>query len=149
MSLHFFRWDQRHLEEITAIEKASFTLPWSRESFMEVISSGVFDSFAAMDAQKSIVGYVVFCEVLEELQVLNIAIHPDHRQKGYGRLMLSHVHKHAYARGRRESFLEVRESNEAAIALYKEFGYQSYTRRPKYYSDTNEDALLMKAILRP
>lgn len=148
-ALRFIRWDQSHLDQICSIEKACFTLPWSGDAFLEVISSEAFDSFAAVNDQNIIVGYVVFCEVLEELQILNIAVHPDHRNKGFGRMMLRHIHEKAFARGCLESYLEVRESNMSAIGLYEELGYRTYARRSKYYSDTNEDALLMKATLKP
>lgn len=144
----FIRFAARHVDEIHAIEKASFTLPWARAAFLEVLASPSFEGTALVDAAGAVLGYAVTCEVAEEFQLLNIAVAPAARGKGAGAKLLAELHRAAAARGRTEAFLEVRAGNAAAIALYARFGYVPYMRRPKYYPDTQEDAILMRATLK-
>lgn len=141
------KWGLSHVPHIVEIEKNSFSMPWSTDSFLDVLESDVFDSYAAFDSARNLVGYVVFSVVADELQILNIAISPLHRGQGYGLELLSFMHVHARSKGCKYSYLEVREKNHAAIALYQKLNYVSYMRRPKYYPDTHEDAILMKADL--
>ena len=79
----------------------------------------------------------------EEAEILDIAVPTRHRRKGYARLLLKNFLDLALERGTREVFLEVRESNAAAIALYREFGFEATGRRPNYYREPTEAALLL------
>jgi ribosomal-protein-alanine acetyltransferase len=79
----------------------------------------------------------------EEAEILDIAVPTRHRRKGYARLLLKSFLNLAQERGTREVFLEVRESNAAAVALYREFGFEATGRRPSYYREPTEAALLL------
>lgn len=79
--------------------------------------------------------------------VNNLAVDAALRRRGVGRLLLRHSIEHGAAEGCRVAFLDVRASNEAALRLYASHGFQVTGRRRKYYSDTGEDALVMRAIL--
>jgi ribosomal-protein-alanine N-acetyltransferase len=80
---------------------------------------------------------------LDELHVATIATHPEFRRQGIGKTLLTHALKSAREEGVVRSFLEVRASNQAAIEMYKSFGFIEDGRRKEYYKDNHEDAILM------
>ena len=80
----------------------------------------------------------------EEAEILDVAVPTRHRRKGYARFLLKNFLALAQKRGTSEIFLEVRESNVAALALYREFGFEATGRRPNYYRDPMEAALLLR-----
>lgn len=90
-------------------------------------------------------GYLVYSEVLDELHIMNLAVHPAVRRKGLARLLMTKVHADAQRRGRVISYLEVRQSNSGAQKLYTDFGYRPLGKRKDYYSDNHEDAIVMCA----
>jgi ribosomal-protein-alanine N-acetyltransferase len=81
--------------------------------------------------------------VLEEMHIINLAVHPEHRRKGIARRLLTEGLAQARALGAELAWLEVRPSNAPARVLYESFGFKEVGRRPRYYDDTNEDALLL------
>ncbi|HIK29566.1 MAG: ribosomal protein S18-alanine N-acetyltransferase [Oscillatoriaceae bacterium SKW80] len=81
--------------------------------------------------------------ILEEAHITLIGIHPDYQGKGLGQTMFHALLKAAVARQMQRATLEVRASNQRAIALYKKFGFREVGRRQRYYQDTDEDALIM------
>jgi ribosomal-protein-alanine N-acetyltransferase len=129
------------------IEHACFPHPWSKESFEEILKSDSFGTLATRLKTGELVGYVIFSEVVDELHILNIAVHPMHRRQGIASIMLRYVHDQARQRKRAFAYLEVRESNISAQHLYTKFGYKPLTKRRDYYEDTHEDAILMAAPL--
>lgn len=137
------------LEEVLAIERASFSMPWSRGAFLyEVEQNQVARCYVIRDEGR-ILGYVCLWEVAAELHVTNIAVHPDARRRGIGRILLGHVLDDARQRALRLVVLEVRPSNVEARSLYESFGFRVVGRRRGYYYDTGEDALVMEATLGP
>ena len=90
-------------------------------------------------------GYCVLSVLFEDAEVLNVAVSKAHRKKGYGALLMEAMLERAIALGATQCFLEVRESNVAAIALYKKYGFSQYGIRKNYYED-GENALTMKKI---
>jgi ribosomal-protein-alanine N-acetyltransferase len=137
----------RDLDEIVAIERASFTLPWSRGAFLyEMEQNRVARCWVLRDGGR-VVGYVCLWEIGDELHVTNIAVHPDCRQRGLGRTMLTSVLQDARGRHLRTIGLEVRPSNREALSLYESFGFKVVGRRKGYYYDTGEDALVMELRL--
>jgi ribosomal-protein-alanine N-acetyltransferase len=90
-----------------------------------------------------LVGYGGFWHVLDEAHISNVAIHPDYRRQGLGRMLLTHLLEEAAAKGATAATLEVRRSNVAAQKLYAGFGFKVIAVRKHYYSDENEDALIM------
>jgi [ribosomal protein S18]-alanine N-acetyltransferase len=81
--------------------------------------------------------------ILDEAHIMVIAVHPDYQRRGLGRLMLAALLMAAVQRGLERATLEVRLSNEGAIGLYHQFGFEDVGVRRRYYADTGEDALIM------
>jgi ribosomal-protein-alanine N-acetyltransferase len=140
---------QADLDEVVAIERASFSMPWSRGAFLyEMEQNQVARCLVMRDAAR-VVAYVCVWEVADELHVTNIAVHPRERRRGFGRQLLGAVLGDAGRRALRIVVLEVRPSNAEAIALYESFGFRVVGRRRGYYYDTGEDALVMETRLGP
>ncbi|MBI5116539.1 ribosomal protein S18-alanine N-acetyltransferase [Candidatus Poribacteria bacterium] len=142
LELTFQKLSMPHLETVLEIERQSFKTPWSKFAFIHEMrfERSVFKVAKVGD---HVVGYGGFWHVLDEAHISNIAVHPDHRRKGIGRRLLSHLLEEAVARGALKATLEVRRSNIAAQKLYESFGFKIVTVRKYYYSDENEDALIM------
>jgi ribosomal-protein-alanine N-acetyltransferase len=133
------------LDAVLAIEKESFTAPWSRRMFESELRGNPFSrSFVARaHGQPALVGYICYWVVFEELHLLNLAVHPDRRRRGLG----AHLVRWALANGEKEGVrlaaLEVRASNDSARRLYERLGFVLTVTRPGYYRDPVEDAWIM------
>jgi ribosomal-protein-alanine N-acetyltransferase len=131
---------------IWAIEKLSFSSPWSRWSFLSELGhrhSHMLVAGPSYPQPWQIWAYLIFWVVYEEMHILNLAVHPAHRRQGIARRLLSEGLAQARNLGAELAWLEVRPSNTAARALYESFGFKEVGRRPRYYDDTQEDALLL------
>jgi [ribosomal protein S18]-alanine N-acetyltransferase len=132
------------LDEVMVIEKVSFAAPWSRRLFEETIEIPFSISFVARKRiDNTVIGYANFYLVGEDAQVLNIAIAPAHRARGYGKSLLSYAIGGLRERNAKDIYLEVREGNKEALSMYAMFGFRKVGRRKKYYTETNEDAIVM------
>ena len=134
------------IPEVIEIEKRSFVSPWSRGVFEQTIESPVSRNFVVIGGHK-IWGYIIFYEAGVEMHIMNIAVHPGYRRQGTAYEMMVRVLEYARANSVEECFLEVRESNFSAQALYEKLGFKSIGRRKGYYSETNEDAIVMALSL--
>lgn len=123
------------------VEKTCFSTPWSLEAFQKDLTNENAVYFC-IEEDGNVVGYVGMWNISGEGNINNVAVLPEHRRKGYGKLLLSHLI--SYAKEHNLSFLtlEVRVSNEGAIHLYESCGFIAVGRRKKYY-DNREDAILM------
>jgi ribosomal-protein-alanine N-acetyltransferase len=135
------------LDEVLAIERASFTMPWSRGAFLYELEQNRVARCHVVREDDAIVGYLCLWEIADEIHVTNIAIHPDHRRRGIARELLAGLIAQARGRDIRMIVLEVRPSNHQAIALYESFNFRVTGRRRGYYYDTGEDALVMETRL--
>jgi [ribosomal protein S18]-alanine N-acetyltransferase len=133
------------LDEVLAIERASFSMPWSRGAFLYEIQQNRVARCRVMREGGEIVGYLCVWEIADEIHITNVAVHPKHRRHGIARALLGGVLTEARARDLRLIVLEVRPSNHEAIGLYESFGFRVTGRRRGYYYDTGEDALVMEA----
>jgi ribosomal-protein-alanine N-acetyltransferase len=133
------------LPDVLVIERASFSMPWSRGAFLYEIEQNQVARCWVGRAEGRIVGYICLWEVADELHVTNVAVHPDVRRRGIARALLESVFARARAANSRMVLLEVRPSNTEALALYESFGFRVVGRRRGYYYDTGEDALVMEA----
>lgn len=135
------------IDQVYAIEKLSFSLPWSERSYrFEILENSHACNWVAEVEEaegRVVVGMIVVWVILDEAHVATIATHPSYRQRGVGRRLLARGLLAAYQRGARLAYLEVRRSNHTAQALYQNFGFEVVGERLKYYKDNNEDALLM------
>ena len=139
-----------HLDEVLEIERTSQTSPWSHEGFRHELEENLFSqSLVAVtrDPHRSVAAYCVFWVVFEQVQVQNIAVHPEHRRRGLGRHLLGRILDEARAKGCRSVVLEVRASNTPARRLYTSLGFRTVGRREDYYQSPREDAVLMELAL--
>ena len=127
---------------VEEVERACFSMPWSRESFWEEASQEAAYYLLALD-DGEVVGYVGVWLLGREGHITNVAVTPERRRSGIARALLLGLMKISHGHGVRSMTLEVRPSNEAALALYKKFGFRSVGRRPHYYMDNDEDAEIL------
>ena len=126
------------------IERRSFPTPWSRALFEEEIGRSFSHSIVALAGTGGeVLGYAVCWTVAEESHLLNIAVHPTARRRGIGRSMLRECIRRGHSFRSRCLYLEVRPGNEPALALYRREGFRFAGVRKGYYTDTNEDALVL------
>jgi ribosomal-protein-alanine N-acetyltransferase len=90
-----------------------------------------------------VVGMIVAWLFVDEAHIATLATHPDFRRQGIAQELLTYTLRYTSDEGAVSSFLEVRESNIAAQAMYRKFGYENTGRRKRYYKDNDEDAILM------
>ena len=131
------------LDSVAAIEREAFTDPWSRRAFGDLLGLDHVRSFVVEQGGGAIVGYAVCSQAADEGEILNFATAPIARRKGVGRALLAVVLEWLGERGAAKVFLEVRRSNEAAIAMYAAAGFATLGVRPNYYRRPAEDALTM------
>ena len=135
----------QHLAGVAALEKAVFSHPWSERS-LELLCGETAFGFVALEGE-DVTAYGGMLTVLDEGQITNIATHPDHRRQGLAAGVLSALLEEARERGLLSLTLEVRASNQPAIALYQKFGFSAVGRRSRFYTHPTEDALIMQCIL--
>lgn len=130
------------VEPLSELDRNCFSIPWSRQSFADEIVNPMAIYYVA-EGKSGIIGYCGFWSVAGEGQITNICTHPSFRRIGAARALLAAALKHASLLQLSLMTLEVRESNYAAKNLYAQFGFENIGRRKRYYSDNNEDAVIM------
>ncbi len=140
------RMERTDLEEILEIEKVSFPAPWTRNMFLEEMSNRSA-RLVVFTEEKRIVGYMCFWEVLDEAHLMNIAVHPDRRGKGYGKYIMDRLQMLCLKDGLKRIILDVGRRNLPARRLYKKCGFSSIGFRKKYYSSIGDDAIVMEKWL--
>ena len=131
------------LEQVVALDQISFSLPWPPRSFQFELTDNPASRCWVADLDGRVVGMVVAWLIVDEIHIATIATHSDFRKQGIGKRLLLFTLQSAKDEGALTSFLEVRESNEAALMMYHKFGYVESGRREGYYKDNGEDAILM------
>jgi ribosomal-protein-alanine N-acetyltransferase len=128
------------LPSVLSIERRSFTTPWSLAMFVLELSkpSGIC---LAASHESGLAGYLVCSRYADVWHLMNIAISPDHRRRGIATTLMRSMFDAAGPDARYT--LEVRTSNDEAIAMYRSFGFRAAGRRRRYYHDNGEDALIM------
>src|SRR5262245_12303905 len=135
------------LDEVLAIEKASFHTPWSRGAFRYELTQNRVARSLVVRGGRGLMGYLCLWEIGHEIHITNLAVHPRHRRRGVARALLGSVLDDARAKNVELVFLEVRPTNVEALNLYESLGFRVIGRRKGYYFDTGEDALVMEARL--
>lgn len=135
------------LDDVLAIEQASFKTPWSRGAFRYELTQNRVARSTVVRAEGKVVGYLCLWEIGREIHITNIAVDPDWRRRGIARALIRDMLEGARHRGITQVFLEVRPNNVEALGLYERFGFRVIGRRKGYYVDTGEDALVMEASL--
>ncbi len=129
------------LPQVIALERRAFATPWSLAMFVLELSKPSGICLAAVDDDRRLVGYLVCSRYADVWHLMNIAVDPSARRRGYAQALLAEM----LTRGGPDDAytLEVRASNTPAIVLYERFGFRSAGTRPRYYHDTGEDAVIM------
>jgi ribosomal-protein-alanine N-acetyltransferase len=138
--------EPRDVARVAELEAASFTAPWREGTFHRLVGRPLAELWV-VEEEGRVVGYAVLWCVLDQGELANIAIAPEARGRGLGGALLDHVLAEARRRGMRTLFLEVRESNRAARAMYDARGFLEVGVRPGYYSSPSEDARVLKLPL--
>lgn len=133
------------LPGVVEIERLSFTLPWSENSFRHELQENEQAHFFVAEQDGKIIGAAGYWFIVDECHISTIASHPDWRRQGVGELLLRAMLSQALSLGAVMAALEVRASNEAAITLYRKYGFEVNRVRKRYYRDNLEDALEMIA----
>lgn len=132
---------REHLDGICLIEQESFKDPWSRKAYEDEIENPMA-VYRVLTENDEVVGYGGFWQIFDEAHITNVAVGRKFRNQGAGSMIMEALIAEAKKRNLCAMTLEVRVSNESAIALYKKFGFASAGVRPRYYGD-GEDALIM------
>jgi ribosomal-protein-alanine N-acetyltransferase len=140
------------IPDLLALERESFTHPWTEGNFREVVKDPsratalvLREACEPAGGKTSVLVAYCICQVIaDELHILDLAVAPDHRRRGLGRWLLGYAIDRAARRGVDRAFLEVRRSNEPAIGLYTALGFGVLAERRGYYRDPGEDALVLE-----
>lgn len=148
------------VEQVAAIEKECFSMPWSVQSIMDsvvredtlflVCEDNVCDDTmtdVTKATQPEVIGYIGMYISFEEADITNVAVSPSCRKKGYGEALVSKAKELAKIKQLEMILLEVRVSNAPAISLYKKMGFEEIGLRKKFYEHPVEDAIIMKCSL--
>lgn len=131
------------MDAVLTIERSSFTTPWSREAFYNELMNNQFAHYLLLEEEEKIVGFCGLWVVVDEAQITNLAILPVYRGKKFGEALLLQSMELARDLGAIKLSLEVRVSNKIAQSLYRKLGFREGGIRKNYYSDDQEDALVM------
>ncbi|HKL10920.1 MAG TPA: ribosomal protein S18-alanine N-acetyltransferase [Clostridia bacterium] len=143
MELRIRRMTIEDLDRVMEIEKESFSVPWSRDSYESEISRNILSLYLVMEGEGQIIGYCGMWFILDEAHITNIAVQKSSRGEGVGTRLVECLMEEAFKKGVRNLTLEVREGNIAARKLYEKMGFVVEGRRPGYYPDNHEDAIIM------
>ena len=137
---------QGDLKAVAEIESVSINPPWSYKAISDFAE---YETNRILVAKISdiVVGYITYSVVLDEVQIANVAVHPDFRRQGIAEELLSHLDSLSKSSDMCIITLEVRQSNLPAIKLYEKCGYAEVGRRKNYYKNPTEDAILMNLTL--
>ncbi|NTW70877.1 MAG: ribosomal protein S18-alanine N-acetyltransferase [Eubacteriaceae bacterium] len=130
------------VEEIAKLEKLSFALPWTESMLWDELENPIAE-YTVMKIDGKLAGYGGMWHILEEGHITNIAVSPDFRKSGFGKMLLDEMIRKAEAKEISSFTLEVRRSNTDAVDLYKRAGFIEAGVRKGYYTDNNEDAIIM------
>lgn len=135
------------LPDVVAIETEAFSTPWRADTFEGLIGREGLELLTFADPEDGVLGYAVLWCILDQGELANIAIRPELRGRGLGARLLREVVDTCREQGVRSLYLEVRESNHAAVALYQQFGFRDVGRRKNYYQRPTEDARVMELVI--
>jgi len=137
---------EAHVAAVAEMEKLCFSDPWSENSVRYELTNPLSYWLVALDGDR-VAGYVGSQTVLDEADMMNIAVHPDFRRQGIARSMVETLVAELKEKNVRSLTLEVRVSNGPAISLYHQMGFVQVGRRPNYYRNPKEDALILRKEL--
>lgn len=137
------RAEKADLPEILEIERAIFSVPWSENGFLFEIDSPE-SHFTLAEADGRIAGFIIIHRSYDEAEIYNVAVREEYRRLGIADMLMQDARMYAALWSVQRVFLEVRQSNVPARALYKKHGFEVLGVRKKYYDEPKEDAILME-----
>ena len=143
MEIKIRKMNTEDVDKVMKIELKSFSMPWSRETYISDLCSD-FGEYIVADVNGEIAGYGGIFIILDEAHVVTIAIAENFKSQGIGKTIMEKMLKIAISKNVNKVFLEVRVSNIPAIKLYKKLGFQKIAVRKAYYTDNMEDAYIMQ-----
>ena len=144
--IEIVKMDENHVAPIAELEKICFSDPWSENSIAYELTSRLSYWLVAVEDGK-VVGYIGSQSVLGEADMMNVAVHPDHRRKGIAEALVNALSQDLKQRDNVCLTLEVRDSNVPAIALYEKLGFVQVGLRKNYYRNPKEDARILRKSL--
>ena len=132
-----------HVPQVAVLEKVCFSDPWSENSVASELENPLSCWLVALEGE-TVAGYVGSQTVLDETDMMNVAVHPDFRRQGVARALILALIGELKKRGSRCLTLEVRASNDPARALYESLGFAHVGTRRNYYQNPKEDALILR-----
>ena len=132
-----------HVSQVAELEKLCFSDPWSENSIGSELNNPL-SLWLVAEEDGIVLGHVGSQTVMDETDMMNIAVHPDHRRKGVANRLITELIDGLKKRGSCMLTLEVRASNHGAIALYTAYGFQQIGLRKNYYRNPKEDALILR-----
>jgi ribosomal-protein-alanine N-acetyltransferase len=139
----FTEMKQAHVAQIAELEKLCFADPWSEKSIASELGNIWSYWVVALDGER-VVGYIGSQSSADETDVMNVAVHPDYRRRGIAESLIDVLIRELKNRGSHALMLEVRDSNEPAIALYEKLGFQQVGLRKNYYHNPKEHARILR-----
>ena len=134
---------QEHVAQVAALEKLCFRDPWSENSVASELNNPLSLWLVALDGER-LAGYVGSQTVMDESDMMNVAVHPDFRKQGIATTLILGLVEELRKKGSHCLMLEVRASNENAISVYRKLDFQEVGRRKNYYRIPREDALILR-----
>lgn len=135
--------DQSHVKQVAQVEAVCFSAPWSEGSVRSELTNPLSLWLVALEENR-VVGYVGSQSVLGESDMMNLAVMPEYRGQGIATELVCRLISQLSTKGNYCLTLEVRISNMPAITLYEKLGFTQVGKRPNYYSDPKEDALILR-----
>lgn len=134
--------EDKDIDEVLDISSLSFSIPWSKSSYIQELTNPIAKYFVAKIDSK-IVGFIGTWMILDESHITNVAVHPKYRKQGIASILLKELLNYCKNQGCVAYTLEVRSGNKAARSLYENHNFKQEGIRKEYYEDNKEDAIIM------
>lgn len=141
--MKIIKMEECHVKHVAELETLCFSDPWSEKSVASELENDLALWLVAVDSDR-VAGYVGSQTVMDETDMMNIAVHPDYRRKGIAEELVRALVRDLQRHGSRCLTLEVRASNAPARKLYEKMGFSQIGKRPNYYRNPREDALILR-----
>lgn len=131
------------VDDVSVVDRASFTTPWPKETFLQEVTKNDYAHYYVAEVDHKVIGYIGMWIVIDDAQITNVAVMPDFRGYKIGEKLFQFACEQAVRMGTERLSLEVRASNTIAQRMYRKFGLVPGGIRKRYYTDNQEDAIVM------